>query len=138
MSKHNNNVGYTGIYNVLLDDVMPNLSPPAYIVLVIICRMTIGWVTDRESNTRKFKDTISQQQIADLSPYNRLATIAEAIDELSGKKIIKVEGSAKRLKTYSLNMEAIIKLQNESVTYEYEQKWADREESESTHTVDST
>ena len=127
MSKHNNNVGYTRVYNVLLDDVMPELSPPAYIVLVIIHRMTVGWVVDRQSKTRKFKDTISQQQIADLSPYRRLATIAEAIDELSDKKIIKVEGSAKKLKTYSLNMEKILELQEESLTYEYEQKWAEQQ-----------
>lgn len=127
MSRHYNNIGYTGIYNVLLDDVMPDLSPPAYIVLVIICRMTIGWVTDRKSKARKFKDTISHQQILELSPYNRRMTIAEAIDELSEKEIIKVEGSAKKVKTYCLNMEKINELQEESLTDELRQKWADRE-----------
>jgi hypothetical protein len=37
---------YTEFYNVLLDEVMPTLSPAAWKVLSCILRQTVGWHRD--------------------------------------------------------------------------------------------
>ncbi len=77
----------TQIPNLILDEVMPQLSDTEFRVLMVICRQTLGWIENRETGRRKEKDWISYSQLIEKTGRSREA-IAEALKSLREKHLI--------------------------------------------------
>jgi hypothetical protein len=80
---------YTQIPNVIIDDIMPQLTDTAYRVLTIIARQTFGWIEDKETGRRKEKDWISYSQLM-IKANRARASIASALKELEEKSLINI------------------------------------------------
>jgi len=48
------NLGYTKLYNYLIDDYIPKLSESELKVLLVVVRLTIGWFKHRDRITRTY------------------------------------------------------------------------------------
>jgi uncharacterized protein YjhX (UPF0386 family) len=99
-----NGNGYTKISNVVLDLILPTLSPAAQLVYLSIYRQTLGWRKGRNNPERKTKDTISQTQLMNRTGYKQRESITAAVKELLEKELINVSGEPYRSKTYTINL----------------------------------
>lgn len=72
---------YTMFHNLILDEIMPRLSPNAWKVLCVAIRQTWGW-TDKYSPTgRKQSDVVSYSQFKRMTGIKSDHTVNRAIQE---------------------------------------------------------
>lgn len=85
---------YTKIPNILLDEIMKELSNPELRILLTIIRQTDGWI-NKETGIRKKRDRISYSQFIIKTGLSN-KTISVAINSLLQKKLIYVTGYSGR------------------------------------------
>lgn len=83
----------TQIPNILIDEVMPDLSDTEFRVLLVICRQTLGWIADMATGRRKAEDWISYSQLVEKTGRNRQA-ISKALKGLKERDLIHVLDAA--------------------------------------------
>lgn len=81
----------TQIPNVILDNILPDLSDTELRVILIIARQTYGWVEDINTSRRKSVDWISYSQLV-TKTGRQTAAIAKAIHDLEEKRLIDILG----------------------------------------------
>ena len=89
--------GFTGFHNLLLDKVMPELSPNAWKVLCFIIRQTVGW----HRNHKKLR----YGRIMRGTGIKSRTTVSTALSELQGYGIVIQTKAPNEPADYSLNLE---------------------------------
>jgi hypothetical protein len=98
---------FTVFDNAILDELMPRLSFPAWKVLCLILRKTIGW-TDGNGG-RKMQDAISYSQLRAGTGISQNATIRRALVELAEEGVIlAINPGTGRTVVYQLNRQYAI------------------------------
>lgn len=86
---------YTQVPNIILDEWMKTMHASSFMVLMVICRKTLGW--------RKEYDKISISQIMELTGLSN-KTITLALKELTDKKLIINENPSRQIGYFKLNI----------------------------------
>lgn len=94
--------GFTRIDHVTFDLVIPTLSTAAQSVFLRIYRQTAGW--------RKTTDKISNGHFQEKCNIKNHETVSIAIDELKGKNLITVSGTATQIKEFGINYDELTRI----------------------------
>jgi phage replication O-like protein O len=97
---------FTQIPNIIIDEWMKTMHASSFMVLMVICRKTLGW--------QKEYDFISLSQIQELTGISRPVVI-KALKELADKDLIIISQKL-RINQYKLNLsKESLPIQNEIV-----------------------
>jgi len=99
MRKSIDKAGFTQIPHIVMDVILPNLSPAAQLVFLRIIRQTIGW--------QKPFDQISYSQFQWMTGYKDRSAISRALKELKEKNLIICMGEGTAKRGYGVNWETI-------------------------------
>lgn len=94
MRKSGNKNGFTRVDHVTFDVILPTLSMAAQLVFLRIYRQTAGW--------NKPYDRISTSQFMAMTGIKSKMTIFKAIQELSDRDLIVVNGEERKAKEYGI------------------------------------
>lgn len=128
---------YTVFDNALIDELMPRLSFPAWKVLCVILRKTIGH-SDRKGG-RKQEDAISYSQLRAGSGIKHDLTVQRAIAELAAEGVIIVISRGRRKTTvYRINRDYTLPGQSSSSSEEASSSSSDEERAQSSSSGEDT
>lgn len=89
---------FTQIHNIVFDEIMAEVKPTTFKVLMAILRKTIGW--------QKTQDAISFSQLRDITGIKSNDTIYAATEELADMKLIIItKGDCETTTSYGINTE---------------------------------
>lgn len=95
---------HTQIPNIIIDEVMKDLTPAEFKVFIVICRKTLGW--------HKLSDQISISQFMDLTKLSNKGVI-NAQNSLASKGLIKMDKSKGLCTEFTIAYEESSQVTNE-------------------------